>query len=249
MSRSAAGRIPVGPAHRRVGRNRPIDDLGTEASGPGGGPTGAGLKTLVGDADKGSMARTTLRATVSAGIHSVVVLLAGCGSDATATPSADVSTDDVVVPAALRPGQVVPTPKGDPVLTLTGKIGMSNDGSTLAFDVPTLDRLGLSRLTVYDPWTKRTTTFQGMWLADLLRTAQVPSSATKLHLTALDDYQVDLTLAEVKAGGVFLATKTGDGSAIPVEDGGPTRIVFTAGARSATNNDQWIWSLKSIDVR
>jgi hypothetical protein len=34
-----------------------------------------------------------------------------------------------------------------------------------------------------------------------------------------------------------------------VADGGPTRIVFAKGVKSGANADQWIWSLKTIEVR
>ena len=34
---------------------------------------------------------------------------------------------------------------------------------------------------------------------------------------------------EIKAGGILLATKTGTGEPIPIEDGGPLRIVFVGG--------------------
>ena len=65
--------------------------------------------------------------------------------------------------------------------------------------------------------------------------AKVDPGATTIHVTALDDYQIDLPLAAVDAGGIFLATKRGDGEAIPIEEGGPTRIVYLGGAAAGAS--------------
>jgi hypothetical protein len=48
---------------------------------------------------------------------------------------------------------------------------------------------------------------------------------------------------------VLLATRTGDGGAIPIAEGGPIRIVFADGVASGANANQWIWSVTTIDVR
>jgi hypothetical protein len=79
--------------------------------------------------------------------------------------------------------------------------------------------------------------------------AGVGPDATHAHVVALDDYAVDLSLADVRAGGIILATRAGDGSAIPIDKGGPTRIVFMDGVKAGANADQWVWSVKTIDVQ
>ena len=200
-----------------------------------------------------SSERRVRRALLVTAAALLAVLPAACGSDtatggqaATATPGVAAS---MVKPPVLRPGQAVPTPAGDPVLRLTGKIGKPNDAGSLVLDAATLDRLGVSKVRLFEPWLKQEMEFQGVWLADLLEVAGVDGAATTVHVTALDDYQVDLTMADVRAGGIFLATKDGLGKAIPVDDGGPTRIVFVGGVASGKSDDQWIWSLKTLDIR
>lgn len=179
--------------------------------------------------------------------------LAGCGGGDAATPaaapSAKATATSVIAPAVLRPGQPVPAPDGKPVLTVSGKIAEKNRGRTLALDTGTLDRFGISKVSAYEPWTKKTMAFQGIWLADLLKVAGADASSRGVQMTALDDYKVELSMAEIRAGGIFLATKSGDGTAIPIDAGGPTRIVFVGGVPSGENADQWIWSLKSLDVQ
>lgn len=186
-----------------------------------------------------------------AGLVLAVVLAscAGAPAVAPAPPSAVRSSATVIEPPQGLAGDVVTAPRGTAILTLTGRIVAMNAGRSLRFDMPALDRLGVLKVGVYEPWVKQDLEFQGIWLADLLAAARLASDASSLHLTALDDYQIDLTTADVAAGGIFLATKRGDGSPIPVEEGGPTRIVFTGGVASGASPDRWIWSLTTIDVR
>jgi hypothetical protein len=194
----------------------------------------------------GPVRRLGLRCATVAG---VLTLAAGCGGQATtqtttterkANPSAS-----ALSPATLKPGDAVPSPAGKPVFTITGKIAVES----LAFDLATVERIATYEVRLYEPWTKQNMTFRGVWLQDLLAVAGAEPDATRVHFVALDDYTVDLTMADIRAGGIMLATRAGDGSALPVDKGGPTRIVFLNGVKSGANADQWIWSIKAIDVQ
>jgi hypothetical protein len=186
-------------------------------------------------------------------VAALAVLVAGCASSA-AVPTAPAPEPVDPAPVVLQPptlaaDQLVPAPAQPPLLTVTGRIGLMNSGDALAFDAAALDQLGRVRITVYEPWVKQTMGFQGVWLADLLRVARLDPAASTVHVTALDDYQIDLTVDDVMAGGVLVATRGGDGAPIPVQDGGPTRLVFAGGVPAGASADQWIWSLRTIDVR
>ena len=183
-----------------------------------------------------------------------LVLSAGCGSTSdsgTVVPAgmAGPAAATVVRAPTLRAGQPVPVPKGKRVLTLTGLVSAKNVGSDVVLDQTALDQLGLVQISVYEPWVKQDVDFRGVWLLDLLEVAGMPDSATTLRITALDDYIATLKVADVRAGGILLATKAGDGSAIAVADGGPTRIVYLPGVPAGANADQWIWSVKTIEIR
>jgi len=104
------------------------------------------------------------------------------------------------------------------------------------------------QLRTYEPWVKKDLTFRGVWLTDVLALAGA-AHPTEVQIEALDDYRVRLSAADLRAGGILLATTDGAGHEIPIEAGGPTRIVFARGIASGTNADQWIWSLRTIDVR
>jgi hypothetical protein len=194
--------------------------------------------------------RTGLRLAAAAAVLGVV---AGCGGapSGTATPAATASgsTGTVVRVASLVPGQAVPAPTGSATLTITGKISVTNRRDTLALDRETVEKMGVQQVRLYEPWTKETLDFQGVWLQHLLAVAGAAPEATTVHIVALDDYAVDLTMADIRAGGIMLATRSGDGTPIPIDKGGPTRIVFADGVTAGENPDQWVWSLKSIDVR
>jgi len=190
-----------------------------------------------------------------AAVAAVMSLTAACGG-AAATGAVEgpkeagqaTSTATQVEPATLRAGQAVPLTT-EPILAVRGNILNTNDGDALQLGTDTLDRLGVLKVRLYEPWAKKRLSFQGVWLADVLRVARVEKSARGVHLVALDDFSVDLTMAEIDAGGIFLATKSKDGSPIPIDQGGPTRIVFMDGVKSGASADQWIWSLKDISVR
>jgi hypothetical protein len=179
----------------------------------------------------------------------VAALLAGCGGAPAAAPDRTAASAPVVLRAAtLRPGQAVPAPAGAALITLTGNVGPANQGDLVALDRRTLARLSQVQLSTYEPWVKQDLSFRGVWLADVLALAGAAPTAA-VRVTALDDYTVNFTAAELQSGGILLATSDGAGADIPIQDGGPTRIVFQRGLRAGANADQWIWSLRSIEVR
>lgn len=191
------------------------------------------------------MGPVTVRAVLAAGL-AATALLSGCaGGDEPAAPAP--SAPVVLRAASLLPGQPLPATTGTPLLTVTGVETGDGTGS-VAFDRGRLDRLSQVQLTTYEPWVKQTLTFRGVWLADLLAVAGAGRAAS-VRITALDDYAVTLSRADLAAGGILLATGDGTGAALPVDDGGPTRIVFRAGIASGANADQWIWSLRTLDAR
>lgn len=171
--------------------------------------------------------------------------LAACGNNAAPQYT-------LVIPASLTPGDAIPAPSGAPVLTLSGAIGVTNVGDTLAFDVATLDRLGVVQYTVDDPWLKTTAAYSGVLMSDLLNIVKFHPYATVVHITALDDYQVDIPIADIQRWPIMLATHAG-GRLIGVADNGPTRIIFPYHAYPEIDpmryNDLWIWSIKSMEVR
>jgi hypothetical protein len=176
-------------------------------------------------------------------------LLVGCLPGAAGAPGPAYQT---VSPAGRRVGDGIPVPQGETALTLSGAIATTNEGAELRLDLATIDQFGLVQYTVVDPWQNRSMKFSGVLLADLLKYAGVAPSATSLHLVALDDYQADISLEDVRKWPILLATRVDD-LRPAVVDGGPTRIVFPYHAfpqiDTRVYNGQWVWSVKTIDVK
>jgi hypothetical protein len=180
----------------------------------------------------------------------VVAVLAGVGVVAISSLGrGEASTPAPPRPAATRVAPVtpLPAPAGEAVLRITGVTRGNVSARTTKVDLATLDAVAHESVTVREPFLKHDVTFTGVRMSELLRRAGVKASARTLHMHALDDYQVDLPIAEIAADGM-LATRA-DGKPIPIAKGGPIRLIFTASSAIAANTDNWIWSLDSVQAR
>ena len=130
-----------------------------------------------------------------------------------------------VVPAALKPGDPIPAPAGEVILTVSGKIGVKNSGDALQLDMPTLEKFGVVEYATNDPWLREKVTYQGILMSEFLKMIQADPGAEAVHLVALDNYEVDLAVQEINKWPVLLATRA-NGQYISVSENGPTRIIF-----------------------
>jgi hypothetical protein len=176
--------------------------------------------------------------------------VAGCGGgEGEPSPAAapDASVPLVVDDGSLAAGEKVGAPKGEVVLTMTGAIGERNNGKNLELDLASLEQMRRVRLEATEPFLKRRVMFEGVLLSDLLAVAGVPETASKVSLTALDDYKVDFKLADVRSSQMLLATRA-DGNHMPVDRSGPIRVVFPDASSLGRNPDLWIWSVSTMEV-
>ena len=190
----------------------------------------------------------SIRLVVVAAVAALAVAACG-GKEEAAAPSAapNASAPQVVDDGTLAAGEKIGVPKGEVVLTMSGAIGARNKGKTLELDLASLEQMRRVRVEAAEPFLKRRVMFEGVLLSDLLAVAGVPESASKVSLTALDDYKVDFKLADVRSSQMLLATKA-DGKHMPVDRSGPIRIVFPDSATLGRNPDLWIWSVASMKV-
>ena len=191
-----------------------------------------------------------MRRSIRLVVLALVVAVAACGGKdeaATTAPAPSASTPQVVDDGSLAAGQKISAPHGEVVLTLTGDIGTANKGSKLELDLASLEKMRRVRVEAAEPFLKRRVMFEGVLLSDLLAVAGVPSSASKVSMTALDDYKVDFKLDDVRSSQMLLATRA-DGKHMPVDRSGPIRIVFPDSSSLGRNPDLWIWSVASMKV-
>lgn len=165
-------------------------------------------------------------------------------------PGSTDPTYQVVSQATIKPGDPIPEPVGPTVLTLTGMISNRNVADRLNFDMQTLERVGLIEYEVDDPFLKRSVTYRGPLLRDVLEVAGISASAKELFATALNDYSTTIPL-EVNKWPVIIATSR-DGKPMPIEDDGPLEIVFPSkhfNIDPVQYNQMWVWQLRELAVR
>ena len=189
----------------------------------------------------------SIRLVVVALVAALAVAACGGKEEAPTQAAPDPSTPQVVDDGTLAAGEKIGVPKGEVVLTMSGAIGARNKGKTLELDLASLEQMRRVRLEAAEPFLKRRVMFEGVLLSDLLAVAGVDDSATRVSLTALDDYKVDLKLADVRSSEMLLATKA-DGKHMPVDRSGPIRIVFPDATSLGRNPDLWIWSVSSMTI-
>jgi hypothetical protein len=175
------------------------------------------------------------------------VCLSACGTASNSTTPGYTT----ISAGTLTPNDSIAAPSGPIVLSLSGKIGVTNTANRLDLDMETLEQLGVVEFTVGDPYLKRPVTYQGVLLKRLLEVARVAQDATTLHTIALNDYATDVPIEPVNTWPVMLATKR-DGQRMPVSDKGPIEIVFpynTFPIDPVVYDPMWVWQLRSIEVR
>lgn len=174
----------------------------------------------------------------------VCLVLVACGT----APATDAGYT-LIKAGSIQPGDPPPPPAGTVLLTLTGKIGMTNVEDRLEFDMETLEQIGLVEYTVDDPHLVETVTYQGVLLEQLLAVAQIPPDATELQATAVDDYQTIIPLS-VLQWPVMIATIR-DGERMPLTAKGPLQIAFpsTLDIDPIVYDPMWVWHLEALEVR
>ena len=176
----------------------------------------------------------------------IALVLVGCGQQSAPTIYETVSA------STLKPGSAVPAPTGDVVLIIDGKISQTNSGTSLQFDMKTLESLGVVQYKVDDPFAKKTILYAGVLLSELLKVAGVAPDAKTLTLIALDDYSTDMKVADANKWPVIIATRA-DGAYMPVDKSGPLISVFPFNnfpeIDHLTYDAQWLWSLSKITVK
>ena len=155
----------------------------------------------------------------------------------------------VALCAPASAGQL-PAAKGPVLLTVTGAIEPGNAGASAVFDRAMLDALPGRAAKVETPWTDGTVTFEGPLGSALLDA--VGAHGTVMHITALDDYAVDVPIEDFRKYPVILATRK-NGAPMPVRDKGPIFVIYPFDQDKSLINEVYfnrsVWQVKAIDIR
>ncbi|WP_445399799.1 molybdopterin-dependent oxidoreductase [Zobellella sp. An-6] len=140
----------------------------------------------------------------------------------------------------------------DPVLlSLTGKIGVTNAEGRADFDLAMLGQLPQHEFNTQTPWTDGSHHYRGVLLKDLL--ARVGAAdGEKIRASALNQYHVDIDWATAARLPVLLATHK-DGEAMKIRDKGPVWVLLPLSDMPALDTKQhhemMIWQLRTLDIR
>lgn len=140
-------------------------------------------------------------------------------------------------------------PHGKVVLTVAGAITTTNGDGVARFDMAMLDALPQRVTATNTPWTKEKTRFSGPLVTALLD--RVGAKGATLKITALNDYMVEVPVADFQKWPVILATRK-DGERMSVRDKGPIFVIYPFDEDPSLYNEKYftrsVWQVKTIEV-
>lgn len=141
-------------------------------------------------------------------------------------------------------------PQGRPLLTISGRIGITNDGDLIRLDRNSLEALGTSSLTTKTPWYDGEQHFEGVAMRTLMQA--VAASGDRITAIALNDYTTEIPMSDTQEFDVLLALKR-DGAYMPVRDKGPLFIVYPFDSekrlQSQTYYGRSAWQVSRLIIR
>ncbi len=157
----------------------------------------------------------------------------------------------VITPAALQPGAAIPLPEAEPILTVTGKVGTTNSDQAILMDIATIEQAGVVEYTVTDPFEEKAIRYQGVLMRDLLNLWQVADDAQTVELVALNDYMIDIPIADFRDYPVLFALQA-DGVYMEPDYRGPAMLVYPVDQYefdAMLVQRKWIWQIKAIHIQ
>jgi hypothetical protein len=149
----------------------------------------------------------------------------------------------------VRPAWALDKPTQAVVLTVSGRVRMSNQGDAAHFDMPMLEAMRQSSFTTSTPWWAQARQFTGPLLRDVL--AAAGAHGTVLRAKALNDYRVDIPFEDAQRHDVIIARLL-DGKPMAVRDKGPLFIIYPFDASPELRNTVYFsrsaWQLRTIEV-
>lgn len=184
----------------------------------------------------------TVRAAASVALCAFVLGLAACSSSESSTSTTEKSGTATTTTNPYGAGVVDPPGPTDVVLTVTGP------GGTKEFTMDQLAALGTKDVTIFEPFVKRNIAFTGVPMAAIFDTVGIEGDV-RLNTEALNEYIYDKSTAAdfVESDGLIAVAQ--EGKPVPVDQGGPIRIIFPDGSTQAKNLEAWNWSLEKISVK
>jgi hypothetical protein len=143
------------------------------------------------------------------------------------------------------------SPAGDVILDVSGNISHSNTAAHHAqFDLQMLRQMPVTVVKTATPWFDGVQKLTGVRLSDLLKA--VGASGVTIHAIALNDYMVEIPLADAEKDGVIIAYAYND-QPMSVRDKGPLWVIYPLTERPDLNTPEvqskMIWQLKAMTIQ
>lgn len=168
----------------------------------------------------------------------VALSLAGCTVVNAAPAPATSSSAETENPYG---GFAVANPAADEVI-----LTVTNGDKTIDFSTMDLKKLETTEVTIDEPFVNKKQTFVGVPMSVLFDSVGIKST-DKVSTLALNDYKYDdLAGKFTESKGIIAFLR--DGTEIPMDQGGPIRIVFPSATPYFDYLDAWNWSIRSISI-
>ncbi|MBX9472894.1 molybdopterin-dependent oxidoreductase [Microcella sp.] len=169
------------------------------------------------------------------------LILAGCAPvDDTPAPVSSNTSTETDADASAYGGFAIDPPADDEIV-LTIEAAADRD-----FTYSELQQLATVEISILEPFVNQRQSFSGVPLADLLGLAGITAS-DRIETIALNDYRFADSASQWADADALLAVYR-DGALIPMDQGGPIRIVFAEDSAAYGQLDAWNWSLRTIAV-
>jgi hypothetical protein len=143
----------------------------------------------------------------------------------------------------------LPAPRGEVILTASGRITATNAGDRALLDRDLLLSGGRDELRTTTPFTDGPSLFAGIFASRLLDL--LGATGTEVRALALNDYRATLPVAELRALPVLLALER-DGRPLEVRDRGPLWVIYPWSDHpdldDRIHRQRSIWQLTAIEV-
>jgi hypothetical protein len=147
-------------------------------------------------------------------------------------------------------GDDLAPPQAPAILTVTGAIARTNGPGFAAFDVGGLERLGLTKLVTWTPWTEGAIEFEGVLARRLMEV--VGAQGSEVDAIALNDYEETIPISDFHSYDVLLALRM-NGTRMRVRDKGPVWIIYPWSDHPELDDfmtrEKSVWQLTVLHVR
>ncbi len=151
--------------------------------------------------------------------------------------------------ALAAPSTTVSDPVGEVVLSFSGP-NSKGELLDIKFDLAALQAMPVTKFQTTTMWTEGAHSFQGVEIKTLLDELAVTSGT--LLATAINDYRIEIPVAEIAAGGPIIAYLM-DGMPMSVRDKGPLWVVYPYDSdpqyQSEVVFSRSIWQLNRLEIR